>query len=158
MSNSYQIIRRYYGDRRAKRSGVLYMNHIDEGIRILNLIRSSPDAIDAYCLHPLVQKDEDLAANHTLLRNVDSLVVVAVMEYRRVANNFLLNNQVKLELSPLESVNDMLIADKIQNRKDFELYHLGKHPRSDELDEYLKKWFKVLDITEAFYKMTIRLL
>jgi hypothetical protein len=48
----------------------------------------------------------------------------------------------------------MLIADKIQNRKDFELYHLGKHERSSELDSYFKNWLERLDITEEFYQET----
>ena len=46
----------------------------------------------------------------------------------------------------------MLIADKIQNRKDFELYHLGKHERSSELEQYFKNWLERLNITEEFYQ------
>ena len=48
----------------------------------------------------------------------------------------------------------ILIADKIQNRKDFELYHLGKHERSDELDSYFKNWLERLNISEEFYQET----
>jgi hypothetical protein len=58
----------------------------------------------------------------------------------------------EIRLSPLKDVNDMLIADKIQNRKDFDLYHKGKHERSEELDEYFKNWFNRLGITEEFYQ------
>ena len=38
----------------------------------------------------------------------------------------------------------MLIADKVQNYKDFLLYHKNTHERSDELDEYFNSWFKIL--------------
>ena len=49
----------------------------------------------------------------------------------------------------------MLIADKIQNKKDFELYHKGSHPRSMELDHYFNNWLKRLNISEAFYAETV---
>lgn len=41
-------------------------------------------------------------------------------------------------------LNDMLLADKIQNRKDFRMYHLGKHERSDELEAYFNLWIEWL--------------
>ena len=46
----------------------------------------------------------------------------------------------------LPEVRDMLIADKIQNYKDFLFYHKGTHPRSRELEEYFKNWFGILGI------------
>jgi len=52
----------------------------------------------------------------------------------------------------LKEVNDMLISDKIQNRKDFEIYHLGKHERSSQLDQYFKNWLTKLDISEEQYQ------
>ena len=39
---------------------------------------------------------------------------------------------------------DMLLADKLQNRKDFRLYHLGKHERTKELDHYFDLWIDYL--------------
>ncbi len=44
---SYNQIASYYGDIRAKRSGVLYMNHIDEGLAILRAIDAPRIALDA---------------------------------------------------------------------------------------------------------------
>ena len=52
----------------------------------------------------------------------------------------------------------MLIADKIQNRKDFELYHKETHPRSAELDKYFRNWLQKLNIDESFYQEIIALL
>jgi len=46
----------------------------------------------------------------------------------------------------------MLVADKVQNRKDFLAYHKGTHARSDELDYYFKLWLRRLDISEERYQ------
>lgn len=152
----YKIISDFYGDKITNRSGVRLMNHIDEGLYILEKIGSSDVAKRAYCLHPIVQDDQSLKENSHLLKDIDSDVIIAAIEYRSVANEYLSKRVVKsideIRLSPLKDVNDMLIADKIQNRKDFELYHLGKHERSNELDQYFKNWFERLEITNEFYK------
>jgi hypothetical protein len=138
--NEYKIISDFYGDKTTNRSVVKLINHIDEGLYILERIDASDVAKRAYCLHPIVQDDESLNKNKHLLSDIDSEVIIAVMEYRSVANEYLSKRNIQsieeIRLSPLKCVNDMLIADKIQNRKDFELYHLGKHERSKELDEY----------------------
>jgi hypothetical protein len=46
----------------------------------------------------------------------------------------------------------MLIADKIRNRKDFELYHKSTHERSKELDMYFKIWLGTLGVNEERYQ------
>jgi hypothetical protein len=38
----------------------------------------------------------------------------------------------------------MLFADKVQNEKDFALYHEGTHARSKELREYFNNWLNIL--------------
>lgn len=154
--DEYHIISDFYGDEIATRSGVKLMNHIDEGLYILDKIGASDVAKRAYCLHPIVQSDEYLRDNKHLLKNVDSDVIIASIEYRSVANEYLskrnINSLDEIRLSPLKDVNDMLIADKIQNRKDFELYHLGKHERSSQLDQYFKNWLTKLGISEEIYQ------
>jgi hypothetical protein len=71
------------------------------------------------------------------------------MEYRRVANAYLSKREIKslddIELSPLHEVNQMLWADKLQNQKDFRLYHMGKHERSDILEQYFINWINKLE-------------
>ena len=152
----YQIISDFYGDKITNRSGVKLMNHIDEGLYILEKIGSSDVTKRAYSLHPIIQDDKSLVENQHLLKNIDSDVIIASIEYRSVANEYLskrdINSIDEIRLSPLKDVNDMLIADKIQNRKDFELYHLGKHERSSELDQYFKNWLERLNISEEFYQ------
>jgi hypothetical protein len=156
----YQAIREHYVDRRAKRSGVLYLQHIDEGLIVLDAIQASQSACEAYCLHPIVQSNEALLtafqADSVLRRyTIDLYAMALVMEYRSVANAYLSTRQIQslsqIRLSPLLDVQHMLIADKVQNRKDFEYYHLGKHPRSSELERYFKNWLEVLGISESRY-------
>ena len=83
-------------------------------------------------------------------------VLIAVMEYRSVANEYLSQREIKsideIRLSPLKDVNDMLIADKVQNYKDFEIYHKSTHARSKELDQYFKNWLRKLNINPDQYQ------
>ena len=153
---AHKTILDFYGDKKAKRSQVPLINHIDEGLYIMNKINASETAKKAYCLHPLIQSDEALSENYALLSDIDVQVVIALTEYRSVANEYLSKRQIEriddIRLSPLKEVNDMLIADKIQNKKDFELYHKGIHPRSAELDLYFNNWLRRLNVNDDFYR------
>lgn len=155
----YTLIAHYYGSQKAKRSGVHLIKHIDEGLLVLEKINATHIARKAYCLHPLVQSDADLLANQHLLDNIDQPVIIALMEYRAVANAYLstrtINAISEIKLSPLQAVNEMLIADKIQNKKDFELYHKGKHARSAALSAYFDNWLERLGISHALYSEII---
>lgn len=148
----YLLISEFYGTQTAQRSRVPLMNHINEGIHILNLRGASTAAKRAFCLHPLVQSDGDLVRNLGIVTNaaVSSHALLLAMEYRNFANRYLSKRVVhdvdEIALSPLPEVTQMLVADKIQNYKDFVLYHKGTHPRSIELDEYFNNWLKKLGI------------
>ena len=156
---AYSVVSDFYKKKKANRSGVPYMNHIDEGLFVLNHIGASMDAKKAYCLHPLVQNPPDLKANYKFL--AESVAsrgqLILAMEYRNIANQFLshmdkhpgFEDYNKIKLSPLKDVNDMLIADKIQNRKDFWLNNLD-HPRAERLDIYFKQWLRRLGILDKF--------
>ncbi len=158
-SHEYKMISQHYGDKTAKRSGVRLMNHIDEGLIILEAIDASDDAMRAYCMHPIFQSDADLAENFEEYEGsifLDATVMILTMEYRSVANAYLSTRKIEsideIRLSPLKDVNDMLIADKIQNYKDFMKYHHGTHPRSEELYEYFHNWFKRLGVDFEDFK------
>jgi len=154
-SDEYEIIDMVYGSEKSKRSKISFMNHIDEGLAILEWIGASDEAKRAYCLHPIYQTDDNLLlyANDFY---IESSVLIRAMEYRSVANEYLSKREIQgieeIRLSPLKDVNDMLIADKIQNRKDFEIYHEGKHPRSKELVKYFKNWLERLGVSEETYQ------
>ena len=152
----YRLISAHYSDRVAKRSQVPLMNHIDEGLVVLDRISATDDAKRAFCLHPLLQADADLKENWYMASFVDSHVLLLTMEYRSVANEFLSDKIPaqrwgSIRLSPLYEVNDMLIADKVQNYKDFVTYHRDTHVRSEELDIYFRKWLAALTINEETY-------
>lgn len=157
----YLAIRDYYGERRAKRSGIPYFHHIDEGLVVLNAINATQSACEAFCLHPIVQGNGDLLnafQEGSVLRRypIDLYAMALAMEYRAVANGYLSTRSIQsvseIRLSPLSDVQDMLVADKVQNRKDFERNHLGSHPRSAELTQYFRNWFEVLSISEMRYR------
>lgn len=149
-SIEYGLLSSYYGQRVASRSGVKLVNHINEGLLILEAIDATEEAMRAYCLHPLLQADDDLMMHYKgIAPQVSSYVMMLAIEYRSVANEYLsqkVGTGHIIRLSPLAEVNDMLIADKVQNYKDFLIHHADTHPRSKELDTYFNKWLKVLGI------------
>lgn len=147
---AYRAVTQYYGNRVAERSQVPYMYHIDEGLYVLSEIGASKNSKEAYCLHPLFQNDEDLKRNQYLTPNMDPYLTCLVMEYRSVANEYLSDKckgpDDKIRLSPIEEVNDMLCADKIQNYKDFLIYHKDTHPYKERLDQYFRNWLRTLNV------------
>lgn len=141
------MISEFYGNRKTTRSGAFLMNHIHEGLWVLKQIGATENAMKAYCLHPLFQSDSDLKTTFETydLSLFSSKVVAPALECRSVANEYLSKRKISsvedIRLSPLKDVNDMLIADKVQNYKDFLKYHSKTHPRAKELDQYFRNWF-----------------
>lgn len=155
----YKLIEKHYEGKRARRSGVPLINHINEGLIVLAEIGSSVDAMRAFCLHPLVQSDEALTENYYISKYVSPYNMMLVMEYRSVANDFLSDRVLEVNsprLSPLIEVNQMLIADKVQNYKDFVRYHKSTHPRSTELELYFSKWLMALGVTSDSYENFVK--
>lgn len=160
IKRSFDLIREYYGDQKAKRSGVPYIKHITEGLIILHKLKASHIAKAAYCLHPMVQDDEHVVANIPKIFDgyvSDRQVLMIAMEYRNVANRGLRCSQVaapaQIYLGPFKDVHHMLIADKVQNRKDFLKYHYGTHEKSNELDLYFRNWLTALGVNQAMYDL-----
>lgn len=164
LTKEYQAAERIFGHRKAARSDQWYMNHVDEGLFILNYLGASEKAKKAFCLHPVVQNDEELAKNFPQLSSCsdDPEVIALAMEYRSVANEYLAKRKLKgperIRLSPLKDVNDMLIADKIQNYKDFLLYHKDTHENSDGLDHYFRNWFQKLGVSMKTFEFITKLI
>jgi hypothetical protein len=156
-TREYLSIQRWYGDRTAARSGQPLLHHIDEGLQILARLGASDAAARAFCIHPLVQADADLAANAARIAEAttDPYIALLAIEYRHVANAALssrpLASSADIALSPLADVNAMLVADKVQNRKDFLRHHRDTHPRRLELARYFDHWLARLAIDDARY-------
>lgn len=154
----YLLISDFYGNRTAQRSGVPLMNHINEGLYIMGRREASISARRAFCIHPLVQRDEDLALNwEKVIANCDRYAIMLAMEYRNVANQYLskriISSLDEIALSPLADVNEMLVADKIQNWKDFVTFHYDTHPRRHELTDYFDNWLVRLAVIDEAYDM-----
>lgn len=157
----FQHISEFYSNRTADRSKVPLINHIIEGLDILRQCGASDDAMRAFCLHPIVQDDGALRLNNASnwINNSSPRAILLAMEYRRAANAYLCRpstdhwtiEEMKANIGLLlPEVRDMLIADKIQNRKDFILHHKGTHPRSEQLDQYFLNWLNILEVNGPF--------
>lgn len=159
----YKAICSFYESHCAERSGVLYINHIEEGLFILKDLNVSEIAQKAFVIHPMCQSNEDLSTfweriktspSDDIIHKIDLKVILLAIEYRNIANGYLSfadpNDDPKL--SPIDEVNQMLCADKIQNRIDFERFHLKTHPRAEILDSYFKKWLLKLEVTEEQFQ------
>lgn len=156
-THPYRTIVDYYGDRRAFRSGVHLINHIDEGLVILEALGADDTTKSAYCLHPIFQAGPDLAyAYERGWHKVFSVdIMMHVMEYRNRANRYLCaplydnsNCPNKLNTAVIPGVRLMLIADKIQNKKDFMAHHHNNHKHSDVLETYFNNWFRLLELSD----------
>ena len=150
----YNLVKTLYGETKAERSKVPYMNHIDEGLQILDYIDADNATKSAYCIHPIFQIPKNLKQliADKLYDQIDQKVLLLAMEYRNKANAYVCRPRTdnytieNLPYMVLPEVTAMLIADKVQNYKDFLQYHKNSHPRSKELDKYFNLWFKHLHI------------
>jgi hypothetical protein len=102
-SRYYQEVADFYRGRTAERSGVPLIQHIDEGLTIIDRAGGSVGTMQAYCLHPLFQSDQVLASSGVALINKwhstgfpSANVMMLVMEYRQQANAWL-SDKVTLE-------------------------------------------------------------
>lgn len=88
----YSLVKRFYGVSRAERSQVPKINHINEGLAIMDHIGASIAAMQAYCLHPLFQNDAELSSDGVaaaLTPGLNPYAILLVMEYRQRANAWL---------------------------------------------------------------------
>lgn len=163
---AYIAIETHYGDHAASRSGLHYINHIDEGLDVLGMLGADADTRAAWCIHPLVQHDDDLGRTLAAdgrqgrgdrarwLSSIPPRAIMLAMEYRHWANNHLSKHDPKVPTwGPREEVRQMLVADKMQNRRDFERTIRGRPdvPNSDRLDAYFGEWFDALGIEHESY-------
>jgi hypothetical protein len=161
-------IKNFYGRRKAARSQVPLILHVYEGLVIMKAIGAAQDAKKGYMLHPLFQADAELhTVGYDYAQTAKNAVpVVLAMEYRLYANAWLSDKVNKVDdklviygeptAGPNLHIKHMLIADKVQNKKDFELYHKGTHPRSDELAFYFDQWLAALDIDQQQYQELVK--
>lgn len=147
----YQQISDHYRGKFAKRSGLPYMKHIDEGLAILaSLGVTDDDVFRAWCLHPILQVDESFGAlAHPEDLTLSPRVMMLAMEYRAVANAYLRPHGIRavrdIQLSPLEEVNNMLRADKIQNYRDAREHH----NEDKTLHAYFSSWLRALGVRKS---------
>jgi hypothetical protein len=148
----WHLICEHYSERVALRSGIRLIRHIVEGIAVLDAIGAPEVASRAFALHPLLQSDVNLTLHYAkVAARAPADSVLLAMEYRSVANAYLSTREIsdvgEIRLSPLAVVGQMLVADKVQNYKDFLAYHSSNHPRREALDSYFNLWFRRLGVS-----------
>lgn len=150
----YEIISKHWDDNCAVRTGIHYMNHVDEGLRIIKEVNGSERAMRIFALHGFLQNCyADNTFNSDVLSDVAPDVLIGAMEYRAVANAHLSHHRPDtLVLSEDADVNTALIADKVQNFRDFERFHNGCHLRSKQLKQYFERWLNALDVSTTTYE------
>lgn len=169
----YALIQRRYQGKIARRSGVSYMNHIREEVLLLySMYGDDAELIEAYCLHPIFQSDKSLSnllvEGQAELALLSPRIIILAMEYRRVANSYTIRHKIKaptsIDIGPLTKVHQMLVADKIQNKKDFMKYMYLKHDRpsyrkvSEHGLQYFDSWLNRLGVSPKVYEAAITLL
>jgi hypothetical protein len=154
-SVEWAAVNEFYGDRRATRSERPLIEHIAEGLHVLDLIAADEVARLAFCIHPLCQDDVALGGFDVGVASTPRVLLMAV-EYRNVANRYLAHHYGQptreARLSPLGAVNQMLVADKVQNRWSFERYGGEFLPNGPRLAAYFREWLSVLGISEDTYQ------
>lgn len=148
----YKLIYEHYRDRTAERSGVPLINHIKEGIALLQAWERPDVEIRAFCLHPIVQNNLLIAPE--LFPDSYPLAV----EYAEKANAYLCVDEtahirearhLAAHLGNISApVAWMLLADKVQNQKDFRIYHWFTHDKRFRLERYFNLW---IDTLRCFY-------
>ncbi len=156
----FPAIVRAYAGRRARRSGLPYLHHVVEGALLLGqALGADHDTVVAFCLHPLFQDDASLAAldfEAGPLAGLEPRIVVWCMEYRALANAYTsrhpLRAPVEVPRGPLPQVEAMLVADKVQNTKDFLAHVDTAEGRSGQLRAYFDSWLAGLGVDAARYR------
>lgn len=152
-SPEYMRISEAFSGKFSKRTGAPYMRHIDQGLTLLHVMGADATVLRAWCVHPLFQNDElfiPILKSYKYFSTESVIVTVLAMEYRKVANAFLVPDLELIavpKISPIDEVNTMLIADKVQNYREVQLHRKQLEP-SEHLDRYFSKWFMSLKVTE----------
>ena len=173
---NYLAIAESFKGKTAERTSLPYMNHIDEGLRVLDALDATLVTKQAFCLHPLVQLDTVLINEITSVGYINTATPQAIllaMEYRNCLNK-ISSKSVISKFSPrfvekLQSriktfpgLYHMAVADKIQNNKDFTENYIdgsSKHANYKGLTRYFNFWLhNILRLSDEDVKMLTAML
>lgn len=148
-----EVIKKYYGTQTAKRSGVPLINHIIEGLDILDAIEAPIEAKQAFCIYPLTQNNIPRSEWPEGGEEIEGYVIGYANGYAKYANSYLCRPDTD-HYTLLDLIEKfwgmpymycyMLYADKMQSAKDFQIYHRGTHSRSEQLNRYFNLWLELL--------------
>ena len=161
----YKTISQFYKGKKTSKN-IPYINHIDEGVGYLELMGVSDTVVNAFILHPFVQcvnlkgtYNKTLLTKSELEEYVDIFelepdVAYELLLYRKYANSYLCRPDtdgaaIMEAYSLIDTLQNhqttvrMLIADKLQNFKDFIKYR-EDHERAKHLTQYFIYWLSIL--------------
>lgn len=156
---AYDIVTQAWGDKKSS-TEVPYMEHIDLGLKVLRRLEADKNTKAAFCLHGLFQSDIALISAYSagIHDEFSSEIILLVMEYRNIANQWLRTqgwSSRRPPAIPLQQVEQMLVADKVVNYYNL-MENNTKHPDYLELDNYFRLWLQHLGVSYEDYADLMR--
>lgn len=152
-TDAHAIAEEFLKDKISPRTKQPFMDHINEGLLILRKIGVPQFVEAAWCIHPLLQKDEWIRSGCFLVKDLPPDVICLTMEFRMVANQIRPDDCRASRALPFgawpKAIKMMLIADKIQEWHSYTVYK--RHFTEAEINDvtlYFDEWLsKILKLT-----------
>lgn len=141
----YNYMKDLFSTSVSKRTKDLSTNPMEEGLAILNILESNHITKKAYCIHQLFHNDESLERSWDGNRfpNCDIKSMLLAMEFRTLYKSKPNRNGI-IKLSPIKEVNEMMLAYKMQQYKNFEINGRGQTDNDELVESSFKNWIKQL--------------
>ncbi len=154
-SPQYKIVQDFFGDQRDERSGVLLMNHIDEGIAVMRALGAPDTAIRAFCLTPLqfTSRNDIIINFHKIFKELNGVIdgidsSNLALDYRALVDT----NPVKVSTD--NDVNLMLAGAVIQRKKDLLVHNWDHQANPEATRERFDQWIAALGIAHNEERLT----
>lgn len=158
-TSEYRAVAARCGDERAPMSGRPLIRHVEDGMVVLLGMGAPVEAILAYCLHPLCLSDDNLAAFDPTVASTPTVLMYA-MEFRSNTRSHTPKpprQPVPAAKSPLAAVYQMLRADMVLDRLNFEAHQPTTSPYWHADHANVKGWLTAFGVDEGEYERLVDL-
>jgi hypothetical protein len=168
-SYEYIMLEKHYHNEYDNITDRHYMSRVDDALAILTWLGVSDTVKESYLLQPYYYSDYSFKMfSGNSMRSmstfgIDANKIVNAMEFRHTSLSFIPGGDfTKITTSSLDVVNKMLIANRIANKIDFELY-FSDHSMKNSFEDYFDNWLLELAVTDNMYnafkeKLTLKVL